>query len=328
MARVQLTESSRLDKANPPSSNEHRVRRTISMPLFSHERVPSQNNLRLTRMGSLPMPDCNAALAQASDEFRWYVIGFVLLSVQGNVEVVERPGSGTLVTINGMRGVLTAAHVVDALREKKEVGIVTFHASSKSLQKLMLPMDHVQYVQLGQKPWSSNGPDLAFLTLPMNVADSLGATNSFYNLSAKRAKALNSEFPAGKHFSCIAGVVHERTITTPLPDIAANKALFAALCEPGAVSNQRSEDGFDLMDFDAAPRDDGAGPRSYGGVSGAALWRVYCEEDTEGEPTRMTKLWLHGVAFYEQTHDNRTPTITCHGHISVFDKLLSKVALP
>ena len=42
----------------------------------------------------------------------------------------------------------------------------------------------------------------------------------------------------------------------------------------------------------------------------------------------MTELWLHGVAFYEQKHDNRTPTITCHGYISVFDKLLSKVVLP
>ncbi len=66
----------------------------------------------------------------------------------------------------------------------------------------------------------------------------------------------------------------------PVPGIAANMALFEALCEPGAVSNQRTEDGFDLMDFDAAPpNDEEAGLQSYGGVSGAALWRVYCEEE-------------------------------------------------
>jgi len=218
--------------------------------------------------------DCNPAFAQAREKIRWYVIGFVLLSVRGNAEAVESAGSGTLVTINGVRGVLTAAHVVDAISEQQEIGIVRFHGSATALQKLKLPMEHVGDVRLGQQPWSSKGPDLAFLTLPPDIAGSLAATNNFYNLSAKRAKALNSEFPAGKHFSCIAGVVHERTITTPLPDIAANKALFEALCEPGAVSNQRIEDGFDLMDFDAAPHDEGAGPRSYGGVSGAALWRL------------------------------------------------------
>ena len=286
-------------------------------------------NLGFTRTNAHPMSeDCNPAFAQAREQISWYVIGFVLLSIRSNVEAVQSAGSGTLVTINGVRGVLTAAHVVESIREQQEIGIVRFHGSPSSLQKLKLSMKYVGDVRLGQQPWSSKGPDLAFLTLPPDIAGSLAATNSFYNLGAKRTKALNSEFPAGKHFACIAGVVHERTVNAPLPDIAANKALFEALCEPGAVSNQKLDDGFDLMDFDAAPHDDGAGPRSYEGVSGAALWRVYCEEDAEGKPSRMTELWLHGVAFYEQKHDNRTPTITCHGHISVFDKLLSKVGPP
>lgn len=270
--------------------------------------------------------DCNPAFAQARDQIRWYVIGFVWVFADSNG---KSGGSGTLVTINGAKGILTAAHVVKALKKHKkdggEVGIVRFVRSPTQLQQVKLPMEHIDDVSLGQEPWSSKGPDLAFLTLPPNIAGALAATNSFYDLSSKRADALSSIFPAGKHFSCIAGVVHERTTDVTVPDNAAKKKLFEALCEPGRVSNPSTEDGYDLLDFDAAPHDDGPGPSSYKGVSGAALWRVYCDEDTEGKPTRMTKLWLHGVAFHQQKHDSCAPTIRCHGPVSVFDKLLSRV---
>jgi hypothetical protein len=267
----------------------------------------------------------NPAYLEVRDQIRWYAVGFVVFAVRDNVEIGRSGGSGTLVTINGTRGILTAAHVSEALRQFDEVGIVRFPGTD-SLQKAKLPMVHVRAIPLGHSPWNSHGPDLAFLALPSDIAGSLEAINSFYNLSSKREKALAREFPAGKHFSCIAGVVEERTVQKLQPNINANKAVFEALCEPGTVSNESSAGGFDLMDFDAFPPDDDEGPKSYQGVSGAALWRVYCDEDEEGRATKVNKLWLHGVAFYEMENDGRGPTIRCHGPVSLFDKLLSKVA--
>lgn len=67
--------------------------------------------------------DCNPALAQAREQIRWYMIGFVLLSAQGNIEIAESAGSGTLVTINGVKGILTAAHVVEKISKQQEVGL-------------------------------------------------------------------------------------------------------------------------------------------------------------------------------------------------------------
>lgn len=269
---------------------------------------------------------CNPAIALVCDKIRWYVIGFVILSVHDNVEYGESGGSGTLVTINDVRGILTAAHVAKNLQEHSgEVGIVRFLSSPTLLQSLKLPMDCVRTVRLEKLPWTCTGPDLAFLTLPPSTESSLTATNNFYDLGSKPADVLASEFPAGKYFSCIAGVVHERTTEVSVFDRSANTRLFEALCEPGNVSNLTTEGGFDLLDFDAKPYDDHLGPTSYEGVSGAALWRVYCDEDSEGKPTQITKLWLHGVAFCEERHDSRVPTIRCHGPISVFDILLSEV---
>jgi hypothetical protein len=78
------------------------------------------------------------------------------------------------------------------------------------------------------------------------------------------------------------------------------------------IEHNRGE--FDYHDFDidlSLP-----GPRSFGGVSGGGLWRVWLYRTTpDGEID--WKISLHGVAFYELPIVNERRIIRCHGGRSV-----------
>jgi hypothetical protein len=49
-------------------------------------------------------------------ETAYYSIGFVTVLTTGNIEEATCAGSGTLVTVGSLHGVLTAAHVLNAAR--------------------------------------------------------------------------------------------------------------------------------------------------------------------------------------------------------------------
>jgi hypothetical protein len=51
-----------------------------------------------------------------------FTIGFVKLKVHDRVEDAVGAGSGTLVTVGKVSGILTAAHVLDNLPSQGEVG--------------------------------------------------------------------------------------------------------------------------------------------------------------------------------------------------------------
>jgi hypothetical protein len=60
-----------------------------------------------------------------ADEIANYMIGFAKLTVHNRVEDAVCAGSGTLAVVGRVYGVLTAAHVLDVLPEKGEVGLVS-----------------------------------------------------------------------------------------------------------------------------------------------------------------------------------------------------------
>jgi len=254
---------------------------------------------------------------QARDRLRWLCVGFVKLTVINGVEDGACGGSGTLVQVNGHKCILTAAHVVEDLRAHKgKIGIVRFLLNSRRLQNLKMNFEHVRIESVGKTPFGPRGPDIALIILPHDTAAALAATNSFCNLSAR----VGAEVPKGAHFECLAGVVHERTQDVAQPTIKnAKSKMFEASFEPGATGALEANGDYDLISFRPQVDKGYTPPESYEGVSGAALWRVYCEVDQQKEPTAIRELWLHGVAFYQSPESQGARTITCHGPISVFN---------
>src|SRR5438445_123735 len=67
---------------------------------------------------------------------------FGLLRVENGAEHIRSAGSGTLVTVGSVHGVLTAAHVIEALPKIGQVGIITSVDESPPAQALKIEMSH------------------------------------------------------------------------------------------------------------------------------------------------------------------------------------------
>jgi hypothetical protein len=261
---------------------------------------------------------------EARDRLRWYTVGFLRLGQNSGAETADSAGSGTLVQIGGSYYILTAAHVAAKLPQSGDVGILRFPSNPGQMQRLKLNMAHVEPTVIGGEPFTETGPDLALLRLPENFASTLKATNNFFNMSLKRDAVLDGKVPSRKCFDCVAGVVAERT--SPVEVAADGKSVkrsFEASFEPGILGAFSTSDGFDVSEFTPQVDEGYVAPNSYEGVSGAALWRIFCEEDADGLLT-VKEPWLFGLAFWQsETRSDGSRTIQCHGPKSLYDKLMA-----
>src|SRR5580692_11736101 len=94
------------------------------------------------------------------DKPRHFSIGFVA----SDQPLAAPLASGTLVSFGALHGILTVAHAIDVLKDAREIGFA--HFLDAQAQGIRLPPGRIEYVKMGDKPYSELGPDLAFLRLP------------------------------------------------------------------------------------------------------------------------------------------------------------------
>ena len=99
-------------------------------------------------------------------------------------------GSGTLVSIGSIRGILTAEHVLDALPKKGPIGLAMPMRFGPALGNPQFRLDHVTQVRMGRGKQESDGPDLGFVVLPSSIASTIPSTKTFYNLLKRRKQVL------------------------------------------------------------------------------------------------------------------------------------------
>jgi hypothetical protein len=109
--------------------------------------------------------------AGVSNAMAAYTIGFVKLEVHNNVEDAIGSGSGTLVSVGKVRGILTAAHVLDNLPDRGTVGIVEYRGEGIHYRKRTIEMANTTRIVLQDEAFGPDGPDLGFLKLS---ADTVG----------------------------------------------------------------------------------------------------------------------------------------------------------
>src|SRR5262249_26322417 len=143
-----------------------------------------------------------------------YMIGLAKLSVHDRVEHAVLVGTATLVYVGSVPGLLTAAHVLDALPSSGDVAVVLF--KSGKLQKQVIPMKYAVPVTIRGNEFNQNGPDLGFLRLPFNIAGSLNAIGSFYNLKKWRDSVFSDKKPAPNYVEALVGMIDELTHEIPV----------------------------------------------------------------------------------------------------------------
>lgn len=263
---------------------------------------------------------------EASDHVGLYTVGLVKINNQRAIQDADLGGSGSLVQVDSVHGIITAAHVVENLPSHGEVGLVRFPKNRpKAPQRHLLDMRFCEFITLGAEPFNATGPDLGFIRLAPEDVEILKARgNVFYNIVSRKDFILQSYPPTKIYFDCISGAIHEFTKDLPSGGLPVNIKLFNTIFLPGLTSNMRTVDGFDLIDFEVNYSESPGLPSSFGGMSGGALWRVFCTKDA-GSNISFVDAWLYGITFYQSSVSEKKRFIAIHGPNSVYKKLLDKI---
>jgi hypothetical protein len=186
---------------------------------------------------------------------------FALLHDHGR-ERLDPAGTGTLVVIERRHYILTAAHVWNILKSALKLGIT-----------LIDNRDHKTWIDINtivptlvQPPglrWGEWGPDLALLRIPPVLVGGIEAFHVFEDLTAP-GKMLNTPCI---QFWAVMGTPQELDTFTPHH---AEVQIAAAFGDP--KYHRRGE--HDYYDFEVDTTSPSM-PKSFGGVSGGGLWRIF-----------------------------------------------------
>jgi hypothetical protein len=219
-------------------------------------------------------------------------------------------GSGTLVTLNSIKGILTAAHVLDAL-EKSQKHYLAFHEPAPRSRKMSWTYRPEDVILCGSGNTSREGPDLGFVRLLEPDTAKLEAGASVF-LNLEKA-AGNRGTLAGAYEYAAAGAVDLATQRPPLLSAEKHRKITflggpIRCSSPRQISDrfQISLHGIKLSDVS-----------SVGGMSGGGVWA--CSTENEAD-----EVALFGVMYYEEL-SRETFHVICHGPSDIFDRFLSKI---
>ncbi|MBB5050283.1 hypothetical protein HNQ36_000231 [Afipia massiliensis] len=299
---------------------------------ITRTKAPKQEGLKRKprgkfRQGDFSEINITSLIPEVGAQVADFSIAFAKLSVQGNEENAEPAGSGALIAVGSIRGILTAAHVLRKLPDSGELGLIRF-TKSPLVQKQTIDMSLAEKLIIGEDHKDDDeprAPDMGFLRLAPNQAAALSATNVFFNLKKREESILGGNLRSENYFEGLSGVIAEWTIENLTGEAGFRRLKgFRGLFGVGYVSGSSERDGYDLVDFQVTYDENTKAPYDYGGMSGGALWRVYINKDNDGRLSISDKQ-IVGFAFHQSKLVNGSRTITCHGMRSVYGHLIQEI---
>jgi hypothetical protein len=257
-----------------------------------------------------------------------FLVGLVELLADQGYANGELGGSGSLVRIDDVCGILTARHVITHLAKQKFVGLILPNVGVGKLHNVSFKIDDCRRIEIGNDDTDEqSGPDLALLVPPPNIVSELQGRQSFYSLTKGRERALKGPPPVDHGIWVLSGFAGEWTEEkAPARGFYRTKG-FRGQHGVGIVKDEREKGDFDYQTFEALYDSHYEGPDSYGGYSGGGLWQVLAKP--VGTEVIVSDVILSGVAFYQSpklTKNGRiTREIHCHGRRSIFESLVQKV---
>ena len=256
------------------------------------------------------------------------LIDFLVLFTQEKGPDEKLLGSGTLVSIDNTKAILTADHVLQEIKQPSgNVRLLfptRFDNSQRSGPKssTAISMKYLKKRTIGRGSQKDSGPDLGVLVLPDPIASRfVPSTKTFYNLSMRRRKIMRLPRAIDTGLWVLAGAPEELTEKTFNSGSAFAKVKKqGAILGLGCVTREYIQDGFDYLEFLADYNAHYEGPRRFGGCSGGGLWHLLLEKAAAGEIIIKEKT-LSGVAFYESELKHGKRIVKCHGRKSIYQRV-------
>jgi hypothetical protein len=250
-----------------------------------------------------------------------FSIGFVRMTKRKSGENAVLGGSGTLVQVDGLYGVLTADHVLEKLPATQDIGLIIPTRDEPIVHRPTLARDAVHRLRIGHGRCTREGPDLGLLLLSSVDAGWLEARKSFYNLTRHRDEVLPNPPGRTDGLWVLCGFADEFTIEhEPQRGFSKIKGFHGA-CGAGWVRREYISGDFDYCEFEVGDAGPDKPPQSFGGFSGGGLWQARLARMPEGHLIAHQPV-LGGVAFYESPERNGRNVITCHAWRSIYARVV------
>jgi hypothetical protein len=248
----------------------------------------------------LPKEIGDAVSDAVIDTVRDFTVGFGLAGEKPAVK-----GTGVFVEYKGVHGILTAAHVDQSLRAlKRPVGLVRLNRTHAH-QSSVLDLTEVFTYASGADPWPTGSEDIAFIHIPShlvgNIGRSFSALNADHNLTKDEPEPSTDLIQTHAVF----GLVEFFTGATTRQNGVATTAMKAVLT-PGILT--KLDGAVTTLECFAENIPDL--PKSFGGISGGGLWRVYVRKGEDGKYKAVHRR-LIGIASREE--NDAPPQIICQG---------------
>ena len=229
-------------------------------------------------------------------------------------------GTGTLVSIEDKRGILTAAHVIEKFDSASPLGIVMPSPFDLTPERFEIPTDHVQLCCA--ESLGGTKPDIEVVILPPCHLSALLAKKSFYNLTKHRPEVFENPPDCENFVWILAGVPDEWSRDGEPQRAFKSTREFTLMLGFGIVEPSSRFSDFDCLDFKVDRPEDSGIPKSFGGCSGGGLWHVPI---TDSKSVAVDKTQLMGVAFEQACKYSPTNTIYCVGRDVIYKHMIDIV---
>ena len=240
----------------------------------------------------------------------------VTMLITDNEDSPVIPCAGTLSTIKGRKGIITARHVWEEMNKHKNLlimlGKVPHVVEVNVLNSVVSP------IQSRNDKISTDIPDLAFILLPDSSISLLEATTkAFYSID-KRLNKENMEFFKNKlGYFALFGTPEER--------MDYQKQSVPSFIYNTYLSEYFEHEGWDYQIMGINLEENPEIPTSFSGVSGGGIWKIkfFIDEDKTkfAVENPIEDIALVGVNF-NQT-DLKGRQIVGHGPESIYKSLYS-----
>jgi len=267
--------------------------------------------LRVPEWREFPIRDLPAELIrQVHQKIRLH--GVSMVAARGDLDK-HLCCSGTLVTVNEMRGILTARHVWDVIRSSSILTLLVrgkpYYLKPNTL-RAFAPRSQGIIETIGTK-----APDIAFVQVPVLAVKDIEAYGKvFYSIDRRRENPDTASFNE-RGFWILSGC--PQLLFDP------STGMVPSFLYDTFVDKYVSVDVWDYLFMNLSLNQNPEIPRAYGGMSGGGIWRAAFWMSPDQTEFAVEDEWrdilLSGIAFYQTGLDGRQ--IIGHGPKSLYSTL-------